>query len=563
VRVSRFFVLLALVLFSTGVFAGEPEMIAGHSKEHALRLGEEMYQKGVLPSGAPLKATVQGDIEITGAMTTCSNCHLRSGLGSIEGGVLTPPTSGSKLYAPLSEPKDIPGSPMKRSNYKSSRPAYNDTTLANALLNGIGPSGNRMIDTMPRYLLDDDSMKILIAYLKNLSSKASAGVTENEIRFATIVSRDISVSDRNALLEPLNAYFRDDWNIRLYNQLKQKVAKDYTGSAGQAVINPYRKATLDVWELSGPPDTWSGQLEEYYRKKPVFAILGGVVSGSWAPVHRFSEKNRVPCIFPDTDLPVISENDWYTLYFSKGYYQEGETAAKYLSRVLDLPKNKKIIQIYRTGEQGMALAQGFTDTWEKLGNSSLTKMILPASKKTGKAFWSNLARKFPNSVLLVWLGPADLAGIDSLASVGKRHPAVFVSSTMLAGELSSIPDSVRDFALITYPTRLPDEDVYPRSLVTNWYKYKNIPVTNLKISANTFLITNLLSKVLIEMGGDMYRDYFLDIWDGGKDETNGSATYPVLSFGPGQRYASKGCYVVSLTAGQNPKVVRQSEWIIY
>jgi len=288
-----------------------------------------------------------------------------------------------------------------------------------------------------------------------------------------------------------------------------------------------------------------------------------MVSGSWAPVHSFSEKNRVPCIFPDTDLPVVSETDWYTLYFSKGYYQEGETAAKYLARVLDLPKNKKVVQIYRKGDQGEALAQGFADTWGKLGNASLTKIILPSSKKTGKAFWRNLAVKYPNSVLLVWLGPSDLAGIDSLAAAGKKHPALFVSSTLLAGALPSIPDSVRDFTLITYPTRLPDEDVYSKSLVTNWHKFKNLPVSNLKISSNAFLITNLLSRVLIEMGGDMYRDYFLDIWDGGKDETNGSAIYPVLSFGPGQRYASKGCYVVSLATGQNPRIVRQSDWIIY
>jgi len=557
------FVLLILVLVNTAVASDGTETIAGHSKEEVLRLGEAMYQKGLLPTGAPMKAIVQGDIELTGDMSTCSNCHLRSGLGSIEGGVLTPPTNGSKLYAPLSEPRDIPGSPMKRSNYKSSRPAYTDTSLANALQNGIGPAGNRMIDTMPRYLLDDASLKILIEYLKNLSSRVSPGVTENEIRFATVVSRDIRASDRSALLDPLNAYIRDDWNTRLFNQVKLKIEKDYAGSNDLPAVNPYRKATLDVWELNGPPDTWNRQLEEYYRKKPVFAILGGMVTGPWAPIHRFSEKNRVPCIFPNTDLPVISESDWYTLYFSKGYYQEGETAAKYLSRVLDLPKSKKIVQIYRKSDQGEALAQGFTDTWGKLGNSSMTKIVLPSLKKTGKAFWRNLALKYPNSVLLVWLDPSDLAGMDALASTGKKHPTVFVSATMLAGALTSLPDSVRDFTLITYPNRLPDEDQYPKSLVSSWHAYKNLPVINLKISSNTFLITSLLSKVLIEMAGDMYRDYFMDIWDGGKNETNGSAIYPVLSFGPGQRYASKGCYVVSLASGQNLKVVRQSEWIIY
>lgn len=561
IKTVRLFALLILLVCAVGSTCGA-ETVAGYSKEQLLRLGEDMYQRGVLPSGAPLRAIVQGDIELTGAMTTCSNCHLRSGLGSIEGGVLTPPTNGDKLYAPLSGPADIPGSLMKRSSFKTPRPAYSDTTLADSLRNGVGPLGNRLSETMPRYLLDDEAASILISYLKQLSSGVSPGVTGQEIRFATIVSRDISESDRKALIVPLQTYFRDDWNARL-KDLQKQPGGGLSGNGSQSAVNQFRQASLDVWELSGSADTWGQQLDEYYRKKPVFAVLGGMVSGPWAPVHSFCETNRIPCIFPVTDVPVVSETDWYTLYLSKGLYQEGETAAKYLSRVLELPPAKKIVQVYRDSYEGKALAQGFADTWNKLGNVSLEKIVLPASRKTGKQFWKNLSRKYPDAVILNWLGPADQAGVESLAPTGKYRPILFVSATMLAGSLATVPDSIRDFTFFTYPTRLPGDDAYQRTLVSGWYGYKNLPLTNPRLAANVFLITNLLSKVLVEMGGDTYRDFFLDIWDGGKDESNASANYPVLSFGPGQRYASKGCYVVTLTAGPDPKVVRQSDWIVY
>ena len=36
------------------------------------------------------------------------------------------------------------------------------------------------------------------------------------------------------------------------------------------------------------------------------------------------------------------------------------------------------------------------------------------------------------------------------------------------------------------------------------------------------------------MGGYVYRNYFLEIWDGGKDVTSCFDGYPVISFGPGQ-----------------------------
>lgn len=544
--------LLLLSFFASPVVAADGQAgVTGLPAEEALRLGEAMYLQGVLPSGQPIKAVVQGDIEVTGKMTTCANCHRRSGLGSLEGGVLTPPTNGARLYAPLLSQQDIPGPGMNRVLFKNPRPAYTDESLADALLHGIDPTGRKLSETMPRYLLDEDATKIMVSYLKRLSSQFSPGVTGNEIRFATVLAEDVSPGDRDAMLLPLMAYIREEWNARLPGLVKV--------SGGKKL----RKASLDVWELKGPPGTWGNQLEAFYKQKPVFAILGGMVPGKWAPVHEFCEKNRIPCIFPFTDLPEISGTDWYTLYFSKGFYQEGETAAKYLSRVFTLPPDKQVVQVFRDNDEGSALARGFAETWKKLGNASLTNRTVAATEKTGGDFWKDLSAAYPNAVMLIWLDPPDLAGIESLADSAKKPSTLFVSSTMLAGALTSLPDKIRDFTFITYPTRLPDDGEYPRSIVTLWLKFKKIPLANMTISSKTYFLTRMLSTALGVMGGDLYRDYFLDILDDGKDQTNSSVTYPKLSFGPGQRYASKGCYVVTLTKGANAKVVRQSDWVIY
>ena len=549
-----FLLLLSFFACPAGAADGKAT-VAGLPAKEALRLGETMYLKGVLPSGKPLKAVVQGDLEISGKMTACANCHRHSGLGGLEGGVLTPPTNGAKLHAPLSGPQDIPGGDMKRFMIKSPpRPAYNDETLVSALRDGLDPTGRKLSETMPRYLLDEDASKILVFYLNNLNSKFSPGATDEEIRFATIVTDEVPPAEKEALLAPLESYIRVEWNER-----NARLAAYARLTAGRKA---YPKATLDVWELKGPRTTWGQQLATFYRQKPVFAILGGIVPGKWAPVHEFCEQNKIPCIFPSTELPVISGTDWYTLYFSKGFYQEGETAAKYLSRVLDLPPDKKVVQIFRNNDQGEAISSGFADTWRKLGNSALTNRTVAAAEKTGENFWKKLAAAYPNSVLLIWLGPSDLAGIEALA-VPDKQSTLFISAGMLGGALASIPDKVRDFTFITYPSRLPNDRDYPKSLVTDWLKMKKIPLVNMKISSETYFSTRMLANALLEMGGDLYSDYFLDLLDDGKDEGRSSVLYPMLSFGPGQRYASKGCYVVTLTKGQDPKVVRQSDWIIY
>ena len=62
---------------------------------------------------------------------------------------------------------------------------------------------------------------------------------------------------------------------------------------------------------------------------------------------------------------------------------------------------------------------------------------------------------------------------------------------------------------------------------------------------------------------DFYRDYFLDIFDMMHDEDYTIADYPRVSFGPGQRYASKGCFVVRLGPGKTPELAPVSEWVIH
>ena len=565
--VARFRPLLPLLLFLLACVrpaaAADTALVAGYPAEEAFRLGEAMYREGVLPSGEPMRAIVQGDIEVSGKMTTCSNCHQRGGMGSLEGGVVTPPTTGAKLYVPLTGQRDIPGTVMKRSMFTSPpRPAYNDETLIRVLKAGIDPAGRRLSDTMPRYHLDEDAARIMVHYLRHLSSTFSPGVNEDEIRFATIVAGDLSPGDRDAFILPLEAYLREEWNNQL-PVLGSAWNNRWYSAGSQPVAKTYRKAVLDVWELKGPAETWNGQLEAYYRKQPAFAILGGIAPGKWAPVHDFCERHRIPCLFPDTQLPVVSANSFYTLYFSKGFYQEGEAAAKYLSRVVDLPPEKRLVQVYRDSDRGSALARGFTDTWSKLGNSPLSDRIVAVGEKIDGRFWGQLAATYPNAVMLIWFDPTDLIGIDALTKGGNRPSSLFVSSTLLAAGLSSLPDNIRDVTFITYPTRLPEDGEYTRSIVSSWLKMKKIPITNLSISSKVYVLTRLLSFALRDMGTDFYRDYFLDILDDGVDQTNSSLIYPLLSFGPGQRYASKGCYIVTLTKGANPKIVRQSDWVSY
>jgi hypothetical protein len=544
-----------------------------------LRLGERIYREGILPSGKPVEAVVKGDITVEGSMFSCQNCHMRAGLGSLEGGIYSPPTNGAYLFKPFqayssASYENTPFVPHQIVEYNQSlyqkppnRPVYTDESLANALWGGIDSSGRIMNDVMPRYLLEDGEMKLLISYLKSLSSESPPGVSDKTICFATIITDDVSLEDRNALLVPLENFIRNKnltnffepgTGLRTTAFRSRHMAEVTLTSLGVAI----RKLSLSRWVLKGSPETWRSQLEDYYRKEPVFALLGGITNGDWQPIHQFCEENHIPCLFPITDFPVISRTDWYTLYLSKGYYQEGEGAARFLNDKVEL-KDKPIVQFVRDSREGRALARGFQETWRDFGQKAPVTVILKAGEAlTAEFLQQALAREKPAAIIL-WDGPESLKTLEMLAA-GKNGPAiVLVSSSFLGRGMLSMNEQVRDFTCMTYPygmSRSPGEQITSSMGVKKFNTEANT-MAAIRITQKSYDLTVVLDMAIARMKGNYYRDNFLDVIDCLMDLD--LPLYERLSFGPGQRYASKGCYIVQLSQGEKPGLIKKSNWVVH
>lgn len=325
---------------------------------------------------------------------------------------------------------------------------------------------------------------------------------------------------------------------------------------------PYRRYSLAVWELSGAPETWGAQLDGYYSEAPVFALLGGITSGEWAPIHQFAERNTIPCLLPITDLPVISDSDWYTLYFSKGTYQEGEAAARFLRRAEQLAANIPVVQVYRSTAAGRATARGFREARSTMGLAAPKDLELAVDHVVDAAFWNRLVEEQAGAVLALWLSPADLAGIGRL-SLEPRPPMVFVSSSLLGDDLATLPDPIRDITYVTDPYSFPEDEERSRLATRSWLKAKGLEVTHFDIQSKMYFVGWTLAGMVKMMRDDFYRDYFLEKADMMRDQYYSIAVYPRLSFGPGQRYASKGCYVAQLTTGPDPRLEKRSDWVIH
>ena len=561
-------IVLAVMLVALGGIAGTAlaqmkGKVAGLPADEAMKLGERMYREGVLSSGEPMMALVAEDIEVESTMFSCSSCHLRSGRGSLEGTVITLPTCGSWLYKPLigREMKPIQEERLPAHfDPPPYREAYTDELVARAIWTGKDPNGREFNWVMPRYRMSTTDMEILVHYLKNLSATFSPGVDETTIRFATVVSDGVSPQDRAAMLDALQAHVRDHNSQVRHNE--KRVEKGPWEM--DEMYGAYRRYSLAVWELKGDRSTWPAQLEAFYREEPVFALLGGIATGEWAPIHDFCERHQVPCMFPITAHPVISETDWYTLYFDKGSYQEGDAAARFLRRVDGPARDAPVVQVYRDSPAGRDAAAGFAAARSSMGLPPPTELVVGPEQTVDAAFWSRLTADHPGAVLALWLQAGELSEVAALAAAEQRSPLIFASAGLLGDVLDTLPGELRSITFVTYPGSLPEDAGRSRLAVEGWLRAKGLPVTNYEIQARLYFLGWTLSQLVHMMRDDFYRDYFLDIADMMRDEYYAVASiYPRLSFGPGQRYASKGCYVVQLDDSDPPKLVKRSDWVIH
>ncbi|MFL6261589.1 MAG: c-type cytochrome [Thermoanaerobaculia bacterium] len=518
----------ALLLLAAAVPPADPE------------LGRKIYQQGIPGSAQP----------------ACASCHRRSGFGTSEGGVYVPRVTGPVLF----QPRQLRRADLFRNLYQESqtalydarlrdprlRPAYTPETLAAAVREGRDPAGRELDPLMPRYSLSEEEMAGLTAYLRELSAAPSPGVDGETIHFATVVTEGVDPGRRKAMLDVLEGYVR--WKNAETRHSAQRVGfspwyrDEFQGS--------YRQWRLHVWELRGPAGTWPEQLAAYERAQPVFAVLSGIGEGPWRPVHDFCERAEIPCLFPNTLLPVTDPPGPYSLYLSAGLTVEAEALARYLS-----DSRERIVQVYRDVDEGRAPARALRDS---LGATRLTDRPIPPGQALTPAFWKRLVRETRPAVLVLWLSPGDAATAGSSLTPVPR----IVFSSSLLGDPSSVPAGLREKTLLTWPYALPGHEEPLIYRVRAWMRARGIERTHERLQLATWLALAVTDHSLTHVVENFSRDFFVESVEEEAENALNPGLFPSLSLGPGQRYASKGSYVVRLADGAPGRMEAVSGWIV-
>lgn len=543
-----------------------------------LAIGLRIYRGGILPSGQLLQGLGPAKVTLTGADAACVTCHRRSGYGSSEGSIevrsitgpalfgaqlaadapgrsIVIPTAGVRVGRAAAEAAREKASVLRAARMTAfagtrQRATYDEASLARAIREGIDVNGRIMNASMPRYALDRAAIESLTAYLKTLSVRTSSGVTEDAIHFATVIQPGTEPVQRNALIEVLRTYMHDR-NLGMRTEVRRE------GAGSVRLKRTYREWILHVWDLSGPSETWARQLEAYNERQPVFALVSGLGNASWRPIHEFSERFEVPCIFPQVDVPVLAERDFYTVYLSKGMALEAQALAKFLRNA---GGRGPVTQVSGRDEASAAGAEAFRQAWKAATGAAPVDRVL--DEVPSEAFWREIALQTPGPTLVLWLSPRDLAQAQVLMAAGSQVKAVYLSASLNGGQRTGLAANGEGRVRLIYAQDLPAVRGARLDLARRWLRNKGIALSDEKVQMNAYLAATVVGMFMSHSMDTYSREFLLERMEHGLGTALEVSIYPHLSLGPGQRYASKGSYIVQVGGAEDRQIKAVSEWIV-
>jgi len=266
--------------------------------------GKRIYVEGEAESGVPITAVVaRGATPIPASILPCAGCHGEDGKGRPEGGVVPPDITWQTLSAAYGHEHD----------YGRRHPAFDENSLARAVILGNDPAGNPLDAVMPRYDMPAAEMADLVAYLKRIGDDLDPGLTADSIRVGSILpaSGELAGLGR-AMQNVLEASFADiNASGGIHGRQLELVALDAGGEPGE-----------NLW-----------QVRDQLREGSIFALLGGYAEGADGELAALAEEEEIPMIGLFTQSPRAGNGlERHGFYLTGGLAEQARVA---LRRALD------------------------------------------------------------------------------------------------------------------------------------------------------------------------------------------------------------------------------------
>lgn len=497
--------------------------------------GQVIYETGRRTDGSALPAHRPGAGAVPAASAACANCHRGSGMGQREGKLLVPVVAGHILFAPLHRSTMLRAHPamVQQPLRAYDRPAYTARALATAVRDGIDVAGRPLDPAMPRYQLSARDAADLEAYLRQLGSQPLAGVSNGVLHLASVLTPDAQPEARRTVAAATAAW------------------------AAQLSLGGWR-VKWSPWVLEGPPQGWAAQLDKRWQDQPVFAMVSGAGGTHWAPVARFCEARRLPCVFPSIELPPEATDEaHFNFYLSEGIRAEAALLAQWHAQLPAPPRG--VLQLVAAGDE--AATAGAAQLQRALP-TGLAQSPTPVAAGDTAALAAAYRTAREGDVVVLWARAAAVS--DFLRQTPPRPGVALWLSAMVSPEHRvEVPAAWRSQVLwASVHADMVRRNAGAAMSMVPWARSLNLPadldpVVLSEVHAATFFFTDTLAR----MREGLNTAYFNETLEDTVDLRPASSGFFRMSLGPNQRIAARGGHMLGFRSQRSPYPVPVSPYL--
>lgn len=492
------------------------------SAAHAIELnpaeaaGKRLYREGISASGAEVSARLGvSGTAVPASTVPCAGCHGADGRGRPEGGVRPPDITWRRLSTPY-------GQQVRAGR---SHPAYSESAVSHAIIEGIDPGGNALDSAMPRFVMSSQDQLNLVSYLKRLEEDGDPGIQGSTLRLGTLLPSQ-------GPLAPLG-------------ETMAAVLKGALAAINEAGGIHGRQLTLQI--VDPGPDAQSAQaaLQTLTGEEGVFALVAPLAPALEGRLGELLEQARVPLVGSvsllggDSDSPMIFEP-------LPGAYEQLRALAGYAQDSLALAADKTLI-VYQDNpldqHQAEALkqhlnGQGWSDV--SLRAYSLDQPVtVDASMAGAKA--------------LFFLGrAADFVPMAQALQASMQGPALppylFAASAQAPADVWQVPASFSRRVFLAYPFIPGDWTEEGKAALASVRERSGLKGQYAVLQVDAYCSVLLVAEALRQVGRHPAREQLVKALEGLHDVNTGLT--PLLGFGPGRRLGMSGAHVVTVDVQQ-------------
>jgi ABC-type branched-subunit amino acid transport system substrate-binding protein len=489
------------------LFIGFP--VAAELTEQELN-GQRIYNQGIGQASITVLSGVS-DIQLPARSMPCARCHGEDGAGQPIGGLMP---------SVITWPHLSKASGHQHGNGRK-HPAFDDESLARLIRSGTDPAGNKLEPAMPRFLMSQEDMESLLAYLKQLQWIPDPGMESGRLQLATLLPVE----------GPLAALGKEILDIL-------RASLNLINKAGGV---HGRLLKLEVADFTGEPATDLKNLETLMTGEH-FALLSPFLTGIEQQALALAETNRIPIIAPFTSAEEGFPKGRYSFHLFGGLHEQTHALTAFVSQTLPQASVAVLRPHGRFDQMAEAAgAQVATHGWE----------VADSSYDPASVDWPNEVRKLRQirRTAVLFYGEGDeLLGFLQAAEAQSWQPLVLTFGSLAGNQVLEIPGSFADRLVLAYRNPpIPTDHEKAREFFKLRHK-SDSPNGYLPAQIAAYSAARLLEEGLFLAGRSAKREDLVQALESPRGFMPG--TVPWLRFGPERRAGAQGAHLAMIDPEQ-------------